>query len=35
MRWQYNIQISDKYIFLKYRTKQLKAIETNNHITYT
>ena len=32
---QYNLQIFNKYIFLKYRTKQLKAIETNNHITYT
>ena len=26
---QYNIQIFDKIIFLKYRTRQLKATETN------
>ena len=26
---QYNIHIFDKYIFLKYRTRQIKATETN------
>ena len=31
---QYNIQISDKIIFLKYRTKQIKATETNKLNVY-
>ena len=31
---QYNILIFDKYICLKYRTRQIKATETNKYITY-
>ena len=30
---QYNIQMFDKTIFLKYRTRQIKATETNKEIT--
>ena len=30
---QHNIQILDKIIFFKYRTRQIKAIETNK-VTY-
>ena len=29
MRTQYNIQMFDKFVFLKYRTRQIKATETN------
>ena len=31
---QYNTQNFDKYIFLKYRTRQIKATETNKKVTY-
>ena len=34
MTRQYNIQISHKTIFFKYRTKQIKATETNKEIIY-
>ena len=30
---QYNIQIFDKIIFFKYRTRQIKTIETNKKVT--
>ena len=34
-RRQYNIQIFDKIIFIKYRTLKIKATETNKIISLT
>ena len=31
---QYNIQLFDKIIFFKYRTREIKATETNTKVTY-
>ena len=31
---QYNIQMLHKIIFIKYRTRQIKATETNKKVTY-
>ena len=31
---QYNIQIFNKIIFFKYRTREIKATETNKYVTY-